>query len=68
MTHWPPRLSGLRRLQLLDLRDNLIETLPAQAFDTTQLPQIIRLHGNPLSSDTLKTSRLISRPPMVVLV
>lgn len=54
MTYWPQRLSGLLRLQLLDLRDNRIETLPARAFDTTQLPQMIRLHGNPLSSETLK--------------
>lgn len=54
MTHWPQRLSGLLRLQLLDLRDNRIQTLPARAFDTTQLPQMIRLHGNPLSSETLK--------------
>lgn len=54
IAHWPQGLSGLRRLQLLDLRDNRIETLPAQVFDTAHAQQMIRMHGNPLSSETLK--------------
>lgn len=54
IAHWPQYLSGLRRLQMLDLRDNRIETLPAQAFDTARAHQMIRLHGNPLSPETLK--------------
>ncbi|MHA3735339.1 NEL-type E3 ubiquitin ligase domain-containing protein [Pseudomonas sp. Eth.TT006] len=63
IAHWPQRLSALRRLQTLDLRDNRIERLPAQAFDSTHGQPQIRLHGNPLSSDTLK--QIVTYQPTV---
>jgi hypothetical protein len=52
---WPRGTSGLSSLRLLDLRDNRIEGLPKEVFKgSVALNRATRLHGNPLSSETLE--------------
>jgi hypothetical protein len=55
LEQWPRGIAGLARLRLLDLRDNQITALPAAAFDgPAALSRATRLHGNPLSAETLQ--------------
>ncbi|NBA96824.1 NEL-type E3 ubiquitin ligase domain-containing protein [Pseudomonas sp. R5(2019)] len=54
VTEVPTGLSGLEHVELVDLRDNRIEQLSAEAYSQNrQLARALMLDGNPLSEDTL---------------